>query len=221
MNSRIYFGQGNNIKCCLHSLCLLFTSIIAVTHARVCRSNIDASGTSGVKIEPVAGSLFEIDFKNEFYEKGTIEFEFRTSSKDALLLYMNRRNDKSEIMAIQIFHGYLVYTIRCSQSHATLTIPKIHVNDDKWHKIRYSRENVQAKFELDGKEYHSEYQLSCGGFTSMVFGSVGKADWGRKVITSLEVVYRTAQQFSGCIRNLKVSTENEISPYYVKVTSCV
>lgn len=63
----------------------------------------------------------------------------------------------------------------------------IHYTIKFYLQIRYSRENVQAKFELDGKEYHSEYQLSCGGFTSIVFGSVGKADWGRKVITSLEV----------------------------------
>lgn len=207
---------------------LYLLSLAVLVHSRAtrhsrCESNINVSGGSGVRIEPLEDSSVQINsLSREFYDGEKLEFEFKTSKPDGLLFYATRRNDESELMAVQLVDGHLLYSIRCNQGYATLIIPKKRADDDKWHKIRYSRRQMKGYLEINGVTYYENYLLTCGGFTSLVFGGVRANDWGLEAIKSLETVRgKNGQyQFSGCLRKLNITTGTDQPPYYVKVTSC-
>lgn len=207
----------------LYLLCLAVVVHSRSTRHSRCESNIDVSSNSGVRIEPLEDSTVQMNsLSREFYHGEKLEFEFKTSKPDGLLFYATRRNDESELMAVQLVKGHLLYSIRCNQGYATLIIPKRKVDDGEWHTIRYSRKRQKGFLEVDGVVYYENYLLTCGGFTSIVFGGVRANDWGLKAVKSLETVRDNngQYQFSGCLRRLDITTGTDEPPYYVKVTSC-
>lgn len=46
---------------------------------------------------------------------------------------------------------------------------------------------MKGYLEINGVTYYENYLLTCGGFTSLVFGGVRANDWGLEAIKSLEV----------------------------------
>ena len=75
-----------------------------------------------------------------------IIFDFKTTADSATIFYTTRRNDEYDMVSASIVNGHVHFKIRCKSSFADLTIPKIKVNDNKWHKVG---------------EFHSSYFSRC------------------------------------------------------------
>ncbi|KAK3608030.1 hypothetical protein CHS0354_031016 [Potamilus streckersoni] len=198
-------------------ICLLSKSDIV--HGRHCRSSIDALSSTAVKIEPIKTSRLSFDsLSAELHDGETLTFEFKTTSDSGILFYTTRRNDLYDVVSVVLRNGYLQYKIRCKTSHADLMVPGVLVNDGEWHTLVFARKQNKAFIKLDDKTHFRQYYVTCGGFTSVGFGGINPDhDGGSSSIDELKV---QSGHFSGCIRNVNISTGIDAPPHYVTVSDC-
>lgn len=181
-------------------------------------TSIDVASESGVKIEPHPYSKVNFHSLSEHFDDGhLIIFDFKTTADSATIFYTTRRNDEYDMVSASIVNGHVHFKIRCKSSFADLTIPKIKVNDNKWHKIYFRRRNKKGIFKLDGLEYFRPFQVGCGGFTSVNFGNINIDDLSSYSVQELQ---ETDGPFDGCIRNVIITTEYDAPPIYSAVSTC-
>lgn len=179
---------------------------------------IDVLSESGAKIEPLPSSRVNFhSLKNQFDDGHLLIFEFRTTSENATIFYTTRRNDAYDMVSASISGGLVQFKIRCKSSFADLTVPKYKVDDNKWHKIYFRRHNRKGTFKLDGLGYFRPFHLGCGGFTSVNFGSINEDDLTSYSIQELQ---QTDGQYTGCIRNVLITTNFDAPPSYTAVSTC-
>ncbi|KAL3860696.1 hypothetical protein ACJMK2_010787 [Sinanodonta woodiana] len=190
-----------------------------IIHGRHCRSSIDALSPTAVKIEPIETSRLSFDsLSAELLDGATLSFEFKTTSESGLLFYTTRRNDLYDVVSVVLINGYLQYKIRCKTSYADLIVPGVLVNDGEWHTLVFARKHNKAFIKLDNKMHFHQYYVTCGGFTSVGFGGISPDHDGGS--TSIDELKVQPAHFSGCIRNVNISTGIDAPPHYVTVSDC-
>lgn len=191
----------------------------------LCKNDIDLLADEGVYVEKFERSHIELalaDHKRaKRYEDktATIRFEFRTKDPNGLLFYGRREEEPSELLAMNLWRGYLYYTVRCSTVKAHVMVPHLNrLNDSVWHSVlvRFRRggNTVRTHVEVDGVRDTKTYEVSCGQLTSLVFGGVKPQD--KRLLGHLGHL----EHYEGCIRRVNIPYGLRTPPKYYAISVC-
>ena len=86
-------------------------------------------------------------------EKGTLNFQFKTSKQDGLLLYMHGRRKRSAIY-IKLWLEMSRLSLAISYSSEENTVKQLgrDLHDSNWHNVTLIRNHRTTVFELDGTQ---------------------------------------------------------------------
>ncbi|XP_041376244.1 sex hormone-binding globulin-like [Gigantopelta aegis] len=180
-------------------------------------SDINILSSRGVKIEPFSMSKVELS-TNEFYKSGEkLSFDFKTKYSRGLLFYGIHRGstERSEILALWLVEGRLVFNVRCSLADLDLHIHTSRLDDGNWHSIEFRRKGLKGFIVVDGRPYYRRYHVKCK-LNTFVIGGMDSAD--AMILFPPIPIYDG--HFEGCIRNLHVSSGLTTRPNYFAVSSC-
>ncbi|BFZ12558.1 hypothetical protein BsWGS_15597 [Bradybaena similaris] len=211
------------VCCQIVSLTILVYLTQSTQYVRICRSSLDILSAPGAKIENYNKSHVRISLQrynlssinNEF----RVTFDFRTSSPDGILFY-GRAIDSQQYVAISMYRGDIIYTVRCPSLHADITLATTNRFDDgNWHQVEYilsyEHDAATGYLAVDGSRPSRNYTVDCELLRRLYMGGLGPGVVFRFQHGNIQLGH-----FKGCIRNMFVPVGQILPPKYYAVSVC-
>ncbi|XP_050301015.1 laminin subunit alpha [Anthonomus grandis grandis] len=156
--------------------------------------------------------------RGKFRKNFDFDLEFKTSEENAIIFYVSDVKTHKHYAALLLQDGYLVFTFKGEHSSPMIIKSQMTYNDDKWHKVDFSRDGSEGKMVIDfgsltGRIPHKTVSLDL--HIPFYLGGVPQEDYN---FVSANI--NTTAQFNGCIRNFNMNNKPLENPKVYGVIPC-